>query len=239
MSSRSPTPRQRKAAEAYVENMQSEQPASTKAVLESVGYGAALQDQPKRVVESDGFQEVLKQLLPDGLIVKRHEELLNSTRLDHMTFPLGPKNAAELAKLEAEAEAQFQEETEVGEVDVELEGQSHGGALLRRHKKKEIGKLTDEEIVEMLAEVNCTVRKIVHGEGARHVYFWSADNRARKDALDMAYKLKGQYKVEQAVAKPASVNTYNFIFSPETQESVRAIEEKLKARLIESNVPKD
>ena len=56
--------------------------------------------------------------------------------------------------------------------------------------------LTDEDIIEMLEAVNCKVRKIVHGEQARHVYFWSADNRARKDGLDMAFKLKNKYAPE-------------------------------------------
>ena len=53
--------------------------------------------------------------------------------------------------------------------------------------------LPDDEIREMLASVNCTVRKIIHGETARHVYFWSPDNRARKDGVEMAYKLKKRY----------------------------------------------
>lgn len=54
-------------------------------------------------------------------------------------------------------------------------------------------KLTDDDITALLKEVNCTVRKVVHGEQARHVYFWASDNKARLDALDMAYKLKAKY----------------------------------------------
>jgi hypothetical protein len=53
--------------------------------------------------------------------------------------------------------------------------------------------ISDEEITAMLDQVNCKVRKIAHGEQARHVYFFSPDNRARKDAIDMAYKLRGSY----------------------------------------------
>lgn len=36
--------------------------------------------------------------------------------------------------------------------------------------------------------------------------------------------------------KPNSNNTYNFIFSPETQADVKAIEDRIKARLIQKNV---
>ena|SRR3990167_11287931 len=61
--------------------------------------------------------------------------------------------------------------------------------------------VTDEEITELLTSVNCKPRKFMHGDTANHVWFWSADNKSRKDALDMAYKLKGKYagdKVEHS-----------------------------------------
>lgn len=57
--------------------------------------------------------------------------------------------------------------------------------------------LTDAHITEMLTDLNCTVRRISHGEQARHVYFFAPDNRARKDALDMGYKLRGTYAAEK------------------------------------------
>lgn len=60
------------------------------------------------------------------------------------------------------------------------------------------GEPTDEEIIVMLKDINCMVRKIVHGEQARHVYFFAPDNRARKDALEMAYKLRGDFAGDKA-----------------------------------------
>lgn len=65
-----------------------------------------------------------------------------------------------------------------------------------KKKKKINDELTDDLIIELLASVNCTVKKIIHGEQARHVYFWSADNRARKDGLEMAYKIKNKFAPE-------------------------------------------
>lgn len=53
------TPRQIKVAHALVENLQSPRPVSTGQVLKSVGYGTGLQNQPKRVLESDGVREEL------------------------------------------------------------------------------------------------------------------------------------------------------------------------------------
>jgi len=61
--------------------------------------------------------------------------------------------------------------------------------------------ISDADITAMFAELNCTVRKIIHRDtGARDVYFWSPDNRARKDALDMVYKLRGAYTEDKARA---------------------------------------
>lgn len=101
--------------------------------------------------------KAISDALPDSLIAERHLELLNSTYVEHLVFPTGPKETVE------------DDDT----------------------------KLSDVQITEMLAEVNCKVRRIVRGETARHVYFWSADNRARKDAIDMAYKVKGTYAPEK------------------------------------------
>lgn len=69
--------------------------------------------------------------------------------------------------------------------------------------------MDDEDIAELLLSVNCTLRKVVHGVQAKHAYFWSKDNRAIKDALDMVYKLKGKYAPEkfQDVSKFANLTT--------------------------------
>ncbi len=79
-------------------------------------------------------------------------------------------------------------------------------------KKKKIGDdLTDELIIELLASVNCTVKKIIHGEQARHVYFWSPDNRAKKDGLEMAYKIKNKYAPESLNLKFAGYDKSQLI----------------------------
>jgi len=54
--------------------------------------------------------------------------------------------------------------------------------------------VTDKEITELLKGVNCVPKKFMHGDTANHVWFWSIDNKAKKEALDMAYKIKGHYK---------------------------------------------
>lgn len=65
---KNPTPRQRKAARAIVENLTKAKPDNTGKVLEMVGYGKIIQD-PKRITESVGFKVALAELgLTEDLI---------------------------------------------------------------------------------------------------------------------------------------------------------------------------
>ncbi len=61
--------------------------------------------------------------------------------------------------------------------------------------------LTDEDIRELLGEVGCVVRRIVHGEMAREVYFWTDNDMAQLKALDMVFKLGGSYAPKQTERK--------------------------------------
>ncbi len=56
---------------------------------------------------------------------------------------------------------------------------------------------TDEEIIDLLNEANCVVKRFMHSETQTHVWYFVADNNARKSAIDMAYKLKGKYAAEK------------------------------------------
>lgn len=73
-------------------------------------------------------------------------------------------------------------------------------AMLNAHSIEHIVfplNISDEEIKELLKTVNCVVKKFMHSETQTHCWFWSPDNKAKKDALDMAYKLKGKYKADK------------------------------------------
>lgn len=82
------------------------------------------------------------------------------------------------------------------------------------------GKISDEQALAMLSDANCVVRKIVHGPQARHVYYFAPDNRARKDALDMAYKLRGSYAPDKHV-------TVNIDVEP--SDEIKKLAERLNA----------
>lgn len=57
--------------------------------------------------------------------------------------------------------------------------------------------VTSKEIKKLLKDAGCPVKKLTKGDKVNHVWYWVSDNRAHKDALDMAYKLKGRYAAEQ------------------------------------------
>jgi len=160
-----------------------------------------------RVIASENLTkpnivEAIQEALPDEILGQKHRALLESTTLDHMTFPLGPRD-----------EKQREEINESRRLD----SLQHNKPL-----KLEDG-VSDEEIKSMLSDVNCKVRRIEHGEHARHVYFWAPDNRAVKDALDMAYKLKGKY----APDKHINLNLNKDI---EPNERLKKLADKLNAK---------
>ena len=140
-----PTIKQKEAAKRIVGNR-----GNITKTMRDVGYAENTIENPKNLTDSIGWQELMKKNISDETLSKKHKELLNATRLEHMVFPIAT---------------------------------------------------SDEDIKKLLKSVNCNVRKIQHGEQANHVWFWAKDNNALKNALDMAYKLKGKYAPEKLEAE--------------------------------------
>lgn len=198
----------------------------SKAIRDSGLYSENYAKNPQKLLASASWQELIETNLSDALLSKAHHELLMSTKLDHMVFPLGPEDEDDINFSGGVNQKDEQDE------EVDEEGDGDRG----REETKERTTLTDREIIEMLAEVNCKVRRIVHGESARHVYFWAQDNRSRKDALEMAYKLKGRYGNEGEGDKP-TVKVYNF-FDQRFQTNIKGYEDVLKKQILDAEKTK-
>ncbi len=56
--------------------------------------------------------------------------------------------------------------------------------------------IQDGDVYELLESVGCTPKKIVHGLQGTHVWFWAPDNKTRKDALELAHKIRGKMSPE-------------------------------------------
>lgn len=57
--------------------------------------------------------------------------------------------------------------------------------------------IEDEDIYILMESVNCTIKKIVHGVQGTHVWYWNPDGKLRKDAIELAYKVKGKMSPEK------------------------------------------
>ncbi len=139
----SPTTKQKKAYKEIVENGRN----LGEGMIEA-GYSENTAKAPTKMTKTKGWEQLMKTNLPDKDLAKVHKQLLSSTRIEHMVFPL----------------------------DIE-----------------------DKEIINLLGSVNCIVRKFQHSETQTHVWFWCSNDKSRKEALDMAYKLKGRYKEKPLV----------------------------------------
>lgn len=149
-------------------------PVST--AIRAVGGSEFAATHPSLITKDASFQELIDHYLPQGEILETHRGLLKAASIDHMVFADGPRNENEAAQFMADHNAKATDGTIFTRDDI----------------------LTDDDIREMLKEKNCEVRRISRTERSRHVYFWSPDSRARKDALDMAYKLRGSYAADKA-----------------------------------------
>lgn len=98
--------------------------------------------------------------------------------------------------------------------------------------------MPDEEIIGHVKSSGIEVITVRTTEKGKLAFYSLPDSQAIKGGLEMAYKIKGVFN-EGNVVKSQSLNTYNFIFSPETQADVKAIEDKLKSRLMQNHVQKD
>lgn len=59
--------------------------------------------------------------------------------------------------------------------------------------------------------------------------------KARIQELKLGAEILGMVKRDEPVAPPSTTTSYTFLFSAETQDAVRKIEDTIKARLIESH----
>lgn len=164
--------------------------------MRAVGYSPNTAKNPKILTGSKGWEKLMEKHLSDKKLAEVHDGLLNSTRIDHLVFPLGPKDEDDInfsgAKIATPIKKKKNPIHQSEDEDAEEDEDEGIDRLPEEHKERST--LTDKEIIAILAEVNCKVRRIVHGENARHVYFWAPDNKSRKEGLDMAYKLKARYK---------------------------------------------
>ncbi|MFM9793314.1 hypothetical protein [Streptomyces turgidiscabies] len=83
------TPRQEKAAQAFVEDGGK----SASAAMRKAGFSDAYAKNPKKLTSTPTWEELLNKYLPDKKLAEVHKKILNAQKLEHMVFPLGMEEA--------------------------------------------------------------------------------------------------------------------------------------------------
>lgn len=87
--------------------------------------------------------------------------------------------------------------------------------------------MSDAEIKEVIESIKgCQIKKFKHGETATHVWYWVADNKARQSAIEMVYKLRGNFAPEKVI----QVDPVKDMSDEELTEALDTMENEIKAR---------
>lgn len=92
----------------------------------------------------------------------------------------------------------------------------------------------DEDIEVWVEGINCVLYKIVEGKAFKTVLFWARDNKAVKDAIEMAYKIRGDYAPDKV--EDVSANPFLKMSDTELQQALNEAEAFLTKK--SPNVPK-
>lgn len=77
------TTKQKKVAKILLENKGM---AVSRAMLEA-GYPPTTAKNPQQLTQSQGWQQLMEEYLPDAEIAEKHKQLLNQTRVEYFVFP--------------------------------------------------------------------------------------------------------------------------------------------------------
>lgn len=176
-------------------------PMATSKALEAVGYSPAYAKNPQKFLKTKTATELLEEYLPDELIAARHQELLNASDIQHYCFP----------KLS----------------DDKIKGKKKGEKTTI--KKNE---LTNEEIRIIVESVpGCRLIYVKRDFMGAWAFYQVPDCRSRKDAIDMAYKRKGDYA-------PDKIELTKRKYQDLSNAELAALETKLKNHLLKRKTKK-
>jgi hypothetical protein len=85
----------------------------------------------------------------------------------------------------------------------------------------------DQEVQELLEEVGCVMRKVVQVGQTKYVYYWTPDFKARKDALELAYRIKGHLDGSHAGGE---LNRYRELTDEDLNRRRRELLQQLKKK---------
>lgn len=82
-----PPIKQQIAAQIIADKVRKQEKIVMAKVLEEAGYSKGIQNQPSRMMKTKSWQQLLESKLKESFLLKKHKQLINSSGLNHYTFP--------------------------------------------------------------------------------------------------------------------------------------------------------
>lgn len=160
--------RMRKVAEIVVESQGTKSVSA--AIKESGLYAPSTAENPQYLTKSKTWADLMEEYLPEDAIAKAHKKLLNAKTpiLQQHTFIGGVDDKTIKELIESMADCHLISIKDIFPAEIKAT-------------------VDGEEVPEGPAPVSAM----------RVAYYSAPDNRARKDAIDIAYKLRGSYAAEK------------------------------------------
>ena len=164
---------------------------------------------PQRITKTKEWKELMDEYMPDDLLAETHHSLLTAGEIQHYVFPAMIKTKM------------------VKSSDPSVKGKKI------KAKDAEAEALPDDEIQAIVESVpGCKLIYIRYEQflGGKVAYYQAPDSKSRKDALDMAYKLRGKYAAEKIDVR----SKYSELSNKELADRIT----KLKAYLTKKQIKK-
>jgi len=196
--------RTKKVVEEMVENG-GKNGGSVSATMRAYGFSPAYAKNPKKFTSTKKFRELFSARVSPDLQTQVHGELIQAEEIQHYVFP----------KLNEEV----------------VETKKRKGGKEKKVKTIKKAELTNEEIKMIVESVpGCRLIYVRRDFMGAWAFYTSPDNKSRKDALDMAYKVDGVYAAE----KVSIVDPYDELTNAELarleREAIEALTNKKKGK---------
>jgi hypothetical protein len=163
--------------------------------IREAGYSEVMARNPQRVFNSPKVQALLDEAEIDIVPVLKNlnRGALKAKKLQHMVFPTYRDKSF---SIEGTQEDGVEEDEDILDALEMEDGVKKEKYLVERGRA-----MSDKDICEMLEEQGFRVRRIQHGETARHVYFWIPDEKAMGEATEKIINLFGLYAPKKVDTK--------------------------------------
>jgi len=180
-----------------------ERGSTMKEVMVGAGYSEKTAIAPTKLTKSKGWKELMDKFLPEKELGKKHRELLNAGVIQHYTFP---------------ARIIQKKNKETGEIE-------------KDGNPEDISDSEIKKIVESVKGCKLIYIKIDSYLGGKTAYYQAPDNKSRKDALDMAYKLRGSYEDTKPPVEDPTKSIHLHYHNDKILNIIKKSEDDIKAAI--------